>query len=69
MLVVRTFRRRPDHSWGAGYGALVEQNPFIEQFARYGGASFLVGYGLLILYSAYHKNHSLRPAEEGLESK
>ena len=52
-----------------GFGVLVEQYPSIEQIARYGGASFLSGYGLLSLYSAYRNKHTLSPAEDGSESQ
>lgn len=45
----------------AGFGALVHQFPNLELFARYGGALFLIWYGLRSLYSAWHANHILTP--------
>ncbi|MEC7985740.1 MAG: LysE/ArgO family amino acid transporter [Myxococcota bacterium] len=52
----------------SGFGALVERYPSIEQIARYGGAAFLIAYGLMSLYSAYSKSHSLKPAADVSES-
>ncbi|WP_299728283.1 LysE/ArgO family amino acid transporter [uncultured Endozoicomonas sp.] len=43
----------------AGFGAVVQEFPQIETFARYGGAAFLLFYGLLSFHSAFTKSHSL----------
>ncbi|GAB2643801.1 LysE/ArgO family amino acid transporter [Vibrio panuliri] len=45
----------------AGFGVLVKQFPNLEMIARYGGALFLVWYGLRSLYSAWKTNHALTP--------
>lgn len=45
----------------AGFGLLVSQYPQIETFARYGGALFLLLYGLSNLYSAWQRKHQLTP--------
>lgn len=43
----------------AGFGALVNQVPEIERFARYGGAIFLSIYSLLSFKSAFTASHAL----------
>ncbi|MCE0557517.1 LysE/ArgO family amino acid transporter [Motilimonas sp. 1_MG-2023] len=49
----------------AGFGVLVKQAPWIEQFARYAGALFLIVYGARSLWAAInHKADSLAPASD-----
>ncbi|NKF51217.1 amino acid transporter [Shewanella sp. WXL01] len=43
----------------AGFGAIVNQFPQIEVFARYGGALFLSVYALLSFKSAFTSKHAL----------
>ena len=43
----------------AGFGAIVQRFPEIEQVARYGGALFLATYALLSFKSALTTNHAL----------
>ncbi|MFO6423438.1 LysE/ArgO family amino acid transporter [Motilimonas sp. KMU-193] len=43
----------------AGFGAIVQRFPEIEQVARYGGALFLATYALLSFKSALTNNHAL----------
>jgi L-lysine exporter family protein LysE/ArgO len=43
----------------AGFGAIVEKFPQIEQIARFGGALFLAVYSLLSFRSALTENHAL----------
>ena len=45
----------------AGMGAMVQQFPFLLPVTRYGGAAFLLGYGLLSFYSAFKRNHLVTP--------
>ncbi|MDE0876410.1 MAG: LysE/ArgO family amino acid transporter [Porticoccaceae bacterium] len=51
-----------------GFGALVEQYPWVAQIARYGGAAFLAVYAAMSFYSAYSQNHSLVPSDSAPES-
>ena len=44
-----------------GFGYLIEQFPFLQTFARYGGALFLGLYGLKSFYTAWHMSHELKP--------
>ena len=46
----------------AGFGALVGAFPAIESVARYGGALFLLGYGIKSFVSAFRTIHHLDPA-------
>lgn len=46
----------------AGFGALVEAVPEVEQFARWGGAVFLVAYGLLSFKRAVMSDEALQSA-------
>ena len=48
----------------AGFGALVAQFPLLETAARYGGALFLLVYGLLSFKSAATTDHALGLAEK-----
>ncbi|MEF1229429.1 LysE/ArgO family amino acid transporter [Vibrio fortis] len=43
----------------AGFGAIVEKFPQIEQIARFGGALFLAVYSILSFRSAFTENHAL----------
>ena len=52
----------------SGFGVLVQRFPIIEQIARFGGATFLTVYGIMNLYSAYTKSHSLNPEGSTPES-
>ncbi len=45
----------------AGFGVIVKQYPAIEEYARYGGALFLLAYAMLSFKSALSKNHALKP--------
>jgi L-lysine exporter family protein LysE/ArgO len=51
-----------------GFGALVTAYPQIETFARYGGAIFLLFYGLSSFYSAYTVKHELTESQENTSS-
>ena len=51
-----------------GFGALVEQYPWVEQVARYGGAAFLTVYAMMSFYSAYSQKHNLVPSDNAPES-
>ena len=44
-----------------GFGYLIEQFPSLQTFARYGGALFLVVYGLKSFYTAWQMSHELKP--------
>ena len=48
----------------AGVGAIVTAHPQLMTIARYGGAAFLIGYGLLAARRALHPG-AMTPAEEG----
>jgi|TARA_B110000090_G_scaffold35878_1_gene38965 L-lysine exporter family protein LysE/ArgO len=48
----------------AGFGVLVTEHPFIEDYSRYGGALFLIVYSALSFKSAFSQNHVLKPASE-----
>ena len=48
----------------AGMGALVTAHPQLTTIARYGGAAFLIGYGLLAARRALHPG-AMTPAEKG----
>ncbi|MCZ8379946.1 L-lysine exporter [Mycobacterium sp. CPCC 205372] len=48
----------------AGFGALINAHPAAVDIARYGGALFLVGYGLLAAWRAWRPS-GLTPAEKG----
>ncbi len=48
----------------AGFGAVVNEYPAIEQYARYGGAAFLFTYSLLSFKSAFGQRHGLTPESE-----
>ena len=48
----------------AGFGAAVEAFPALETGARYGGAAFLIAYGIKSLLSAFGPDHSLEPEGE-----
>ena len=42
-----------------GFGAIVKAYPQIELIARFGGAAFLIAYGLKSLYAAYRSEQAL----------
>ncbi|MDO3635150.1 L-lysine exporter [Mycolicibacterium arseniciresistens] len=48
----------------AGFGALINAHPAAVDVARYGGALFLIGYGLLAAWRAWRPS-GLTPAEKG----
>jgi L-lysine exporter family protein LysE/ArgO len=52
----------------AGFGALIEIYPQVEQFARYAGAAFLLVYGARSFLSAIRGNHSLDPEGDATAS-
>ena len=47
----------------AGFGALMERFPALEPITRWGGAAFLLGYGLLSLKRAIWSTHALIAAD------
>lgn len=47
----------------AGFGAAVQAQPWLEPVLRYGGAAFVALYGLRSLWSAFHVEAGLNPAE------
>lgn len=51
-----------------GFGALVERSPWVATLARYGGAAFLVSYGLLAFRSAWRGGGTLEAAERAAPS-
>ncbi|SFA96567.1 L-lysine exporter family protein LysE/ArgO [Poseidonocella pacifica] len=52
----------------AGFGALVEAAPWLEQVMRLGGAAFLLVYGARALRSAWQSRHGLEPIKETTHS-
>jgi L-lysine exporter family protein LysE/ArgO len=48
----------------AGFGAAAEVFPALESIARYGGALFLLAYGVKSFISAFRTSHALEPAGE-----
>jgi L-lysine exporter family protein LysE/ArgO len=46
----------------AGFSILAETAPWIEPVFRYGGAAFLIAYGLRSFWSAYRNHEALTPA-------
>ncbi len=53
----------------SGFGEIITEYPIIERLARIGGALFLFTYGVLNLYSAQTKTHSLKPTKKIQTSK
>ena len=53
----------------SGFGEVITEYPIIESLARIGGALFLFTYGVLNLYSAQTKTHSLKPTKKIQTSK
>lgn len=51
-----------------GFGALVEHSPWIGLVARYGGATFLLGYALIAFRSAWRGGGTLEAAERSAPS-
>ena len=51
----------------AGFGAIVNEYPSIEIYARYGGALFLLVYSVLSFKSAFSQSHILKP-EAGVDN-
>jgi L-lysine exporter family protein LysE/ArgO len=51
-----------------GFSTLIEQYPWVEKIARYGGAIFLIVYAAMSFYSAYSQTHSLIPSDNAPES-
>ena len=47
----------------AGFSTLVATTPWIEPVFRFGGAAFLIAYGLRSLWSAYRNRDALTPAD------
>ncbi|MDJ0832448.1 MAG: LysE/ArgO family amino acid transporter [Gammaproteobacteria bacterium] len=45
-----------------GFHWLLELLPGLDDIARYGGAAFLLVYGAMSFYSAWHQSHGLNPA-------
>lgn len=45
----------------AGFGVLVQQYPWIEPAARYGGAAYVTLYGLQSFHSAWKTRHAMEP--------
>lgn len=50
----------------AGMGLLVQQRVGLMQAVRYAGAAFLLGYGLLAAWRAWHDESGLQPAGEAV---
>src|SRR3954465_6145513 len=48
----------------AGFGALVIAIPWLAPVMRFGGAAFLLFYGLRSLWSAWHNHSALNPADD-----
>jgi L-lysine exporter family protein LysE/ArgO len=48
----------------AGFGALVMAMPWLAPVMRFGGATFLLFYGLRSLWSAWHNQGALNPASD-----
>ena len=48
----------------AGFGALVKAVPWLAPVMRYGGAAFLLAYGLRSLWSAWRPHGGLDPARD-----
>ncbi len=47
----------------AGFGAAMQALPWLEPVMRYGGAAFVALYGLKSLWSAFHVESGLNPAD------
>ncbi|NNE88202.1 MAG: amino acid transporter [Silicimonas sp.] len=52
----------------AGFGALMERVPALEPITRWGGAAFILGYGLLSLKRAFQANDALEAASSQAQS-
>ena len=52
----------------AGFGAVTSKYPHFIQFAKWGGALFLLVYGLLSLYASVSKSHALSGQGAGVSS-
>ncbi|MBW8708104.1 MAG: amino acid transporter [Alphaproteobacteria bacterium] len=48
----------------AGFGVLVTLMPWLAPVMRFGGAAFLIGYGLRSLWSAWRKSGALNPSND-----
>lgn len=48
----------------SGFSLIISKTPWIEPFARYGGALFLLLYGAKSFWSAYSTSESLLPSEQ-----
>ena len=48
-----------------GFSRLIEQAPWVETVARYGGAAFLIVYGTSSLMASFRRTDYLAPATEG----
>lgn len=48
----------------AGFGALVMAVPWLAPVMRFGGATFLLFYGLRSVWSAWHNHGALNPADD-----
>lgn len=48
----------------AGFGAIINMYPSVESVARYGGALFLIAYGVKSFVSALRNSHTLEPEGE-----
>jgi L-lysine exporter family protein LysE/ArgO len=48
----------------AGFGALVTAVPWLAPVMRFGGAAFLLAYGLRSLWSAWRKSGALTPSDD-----
>jgi len=48
----------------AGFGALVTAVPWLAPVMRFGGAAFLLAYGLRSLWSAWRKSGALSPSDD-----
>lgn len=52
----------------AGFGALMERVPALEPITRWGGAAFILGYGILSLKSAISATDALEAADTQVQS-
>ena len=52
----------------AGFGALMDRIPAIEPITRWGGAAFILGYGMLSLKRAIWESEALEAAEIQVQS-
>ncbi|WP_298441675.1 LysE/ArgO family amino acid transporter [uncultured Ferrimonas sp.] len=52
-----------------GFGELIEQVPQLLQWAKFGGAAFLLAYGFFSFRSAFTQRHNLTASKNGQQSR